>query len=37
VSVIRHHNWVWENLIHPKVRVRVRAASDLIGEIGAPR
>jgi nicotinamidase-related amidase len=37
VSVIRHHNWVWENLIHPKVRVRVRAASDLIAEIGAPR
>jgi nicotinamidase-related amidase len=37
VSVIRHHNWVWENLIHPKMRVRVRAASDLVAEIGAPR
>jgi nicotinamidase-related amidase len=37
VSVIRHHNWVWENLIHPKVRVQVLPASRIIGQMGAPR
>ncbi len=37
VSVIRHHNWVWENLIHPKVRIQVLPASRIIGHMGAPR
>jgi nicotinamidase-related amidase len=37
VSVIRHHNWVWENLIHPKLRVRVMPASRIIDQMGAPR
>jgi nicotinamidase-related amidase len=37
VSVIRHHNWVWENLIHPKVRVQVLPASRIIDQMGAPR
>ena len=30
VSLIRHHNWLWPNLIHPKVRVEVMEAKDVI-------
>ncbi len=37
VSVIRHHNWLWENLIHPKVQVQVLPASRIIGQMSAPR
>ena len=37
VSVIRHHNWVWENLIHPKTRVQVLPTSRIIGDMGASR
>jgi nicotinamidase-related amidase len=38
VSVIRHHNWVWRNLIHPTVQIEVLPASQLISrvEAGAP-
>jgi nicotinamidase-related amidase len=35
VSVIRHHNWVWQNLIHPRARIRVIPASRVIEEIEA--
>jgi nicotinamidase-related amidase len=37
VSVIRHHNWVWENLIHPSVGVTVRPTARIIDQMGAPR
>jgi nicotinamidase-related amidase len=37
VSVIRHHNWVWENLIHPSVAVTVRPAARIIDQMGASR
>ena len=30
LSVIRHHNWVWQNLIHPKVQVKVEPAANLV-------
>ncbi|MEO5929386.1 MAG: cysteine hydrolase family protein [Candidatus Kapaibacterium sp.] len=30
VSVIRHHNWVWENLIHPRTQVKVLPAERII-------
>ena len=29
-ALIRHHNWLWRNLIHPKVRIEVALAEDLI-------
>ena len=29
-ALIRHHNWLWRNLIHPKVRIEVVPAGDLI-------
>jgi nicotinamidase-related amidase len=35
VSVIRHHNWVWQNLIHPRTRVEVTPTASLIAEMGA--
>jgi nicotinamidase-related amidase len=37
-SAIRHHNWVWRNLIHPKGQIEVLPASQLIARIeaGAP-
>lgn len=33
VSVIRHHNWVWENLILPGRRVKVMPASSIAARI----
>jgi nicotinamidase-related amidase len=33
VSLIRHHNWVWENLIHPRRRVEVMPAKRLIAQM----
>lgn len=33
LSVMRHHNWVWENLIHPRRPIRVIPARDLIAQI----
>jgi nicotinamidase-related amidase len=29
-SLIRHHNWLWQNLIHPKLRIEVRKMEELI-------
>jgi nicotinamidase-related amidase len=29
-SLIRHHNWLWRELIHPKVQVEVVGAADMI-------
>lgn len=29
-SIIAHHNWMWENLIHPKNEVEVLPTSDVI-------
>jgi hypothetical protein len=34
-SLIRHHNWLWPELIHPKAKVDVVAAEDLIVRIAA--
>jgi nicotinamidase-related amidase len=36
VSVIRHHNWVWENLIHPTMRVAVVPAARIVDQLDAP-
>jgi nicotinamidase-related amidase len=33
VSVIRHHNWVWQNLIHPRTRIRVLPAISVIAQV----
>ena len=33
VSVIRHHNWVWENLILPGRRIRVRPAARIAEDV----
>ena len=33
LSVIRHHNWVWENLIHPRVQVKVEPVASLVARI----
>ena len=35
VSLIRHHNWLWQDLIHPKVRVEVVEADEVIAELAA--
>jgi nicotinamidase-related amidase len=35
VSVMRHHNWVWQNLIHPKRRIEVLPASGVISRLEA--
>jgi nicotinamidase-related amidase len=29
-SLIQHHNWLWQNLTHPKVRIDVTQTDDLI-------
>ena len=29
-SLIQHHNWLWQNLIHPKLRIDVVQTDDLI-------
>ena len=33
LSVIRHHNWVWQNLIHPRVQVKVEPVASLVARI----
>ena len=33
LSVMRHHNWVWQNLIHPRRPIEVIPARDLIALI----
>ena len=33
VSVIRHHNWLWQNLIHPTRPIKVIPATTLIAEL----
>jgi nicotinamidase-related amidase len=35
LSVMRHHNWVWQNLIHPRVRIEVIPASVLVALLEA--
>lgn len=30
VTLVNHHNWIWPNLIHPKVKVEVIKTNDLI-------
>ena len=33
VSVIRHHNWVWQNLIHPRRPIQVVPAAGVIAQV----
>jgi nicotinamidase-related amidase len=33
VSIIDHHNWMWENLILPRSQVKVLSAADLVRQI----
>lgn len=33
VSCIRHHNWVWQNLIHPRKPIRVMPAIGVIAQV----
>jgi nicotinamidase-related amidase len=33
VSCIRHHNWVWQNLIHPRKPIRVMPAAGVIAQV----
>jgi hypothetical protein len=33
VAAIRHHNWVWQNLIHPRRPVEVMPATSVIARI----
>ena len=33
LSVMRHHNWVWQNLIHPRRPIRVIPARDVLALI----
>lgn len=35
VSVIRHHNWLWQNLIHPKRQIMVVSARSVIAQVGS--
>jgi nicotinamidase-related amidase len=35
LSVVRHHNWVWQNLIHPRMRIEVVPASALVARLEA--
>jgi nicotinamidase-related amidase len=35
VGVIRHHNWLWENLIHPKRPIAVLPAERIVAELEA--
>jgi nicotinamidase-related amidase len=30
-TLIEYHNWLWQNLIHPKIHIEVMKTSDLIG------
>lgn len=33
LSVIRHHNWVWENLIHPRRQIKVMPAAGVVAQV----
>lgn len=33
LSVIRHHNWVWQNLIHPRRQIKVMPATRVIAQL----
>ena len=33
LSVIRHHNWVWQNLIHPRRQIEVMPATRVIAQM----
>jgi nicotinamidase-related amidase len=33
VSIIRHHNWMWENLILPRSQVEVLSAADIVSQM----
>jgi nicotinamidase-related amidase len=33
VAVIRHHNWVWRNLIHPRRPIKVMPATGVIAQV----
>ena len=33
LSVMRHHNWVWRNLIHPRTSIRVIPAREVVALI----
>jgi len=35
LSVMRHHNWVWRNLIHPRSQIEVMPAGEIIARIAA--
>ena len=35
VSLIRHHNWLWRNLIHPRRPIRVLPTDRVVAEIEA--
>ena len=35
LAVIRHHNWVWENLIHPRTRIEVLPATSVLARLEA--
>jgi nicotinamidase-related amidase len=35
LSVMRHHNWVWQNLIHPRTRIEVVPTSALVARLEA--
>jgi len=34
-SLIRHHNWLWQNLIHPKLQIEVVPADALVFRLDA--
>ena len=34
--IVKHHNWVWENLIAPKTPVCVKSAAEIVAEINRP-
>jgi nicotinamidase-related amidase len=35
VSLIRHHNWLWQSLIHPRRPITVLPAAELIARVQA--
>lgn len=37
VSVIRHHNWLWQNLIHPKRQIKVLPAARVVACVESNR
>ncbi len=35
-SLIQHHNWLWRELIHPKMRIEVIPATEVIARLAEP-